>query len=1399
MAISDKLFAHINNDAFLIGSRTLEGADFRNTVGYLLSYVKKLKNKQIHMNHADDIQENMDALILRLEYLNKNANKILSIRQKLEDMTLSDIENDTAFKAYNQEIAGDILKLLSQPNQTDSLMIPGGWQNAMGGHAMIYEFKRDTNGDLIFIIHNTGAGLNHHNKVQQQDKERFCPIKVYRIPKEKVSKDKLSWFVGELSKPTLQIKNDRGFSADRLYKDVFPLMAYLDGTLENPTLHTKQESYITGQRSGTCAEKVLHQIVDSTFENKKDYKRFIYDFKRYALEEYTQSVISRNEMDKPGVRNQISLAVENMSRLLLKDDIFGKEKRKEELAYLKSIQDKFPRIEVKDKLGNKEVIKELSQLKASNDNLANVHLSIPTTENIPEFNSEITISSTKKIERPIEFIFDENKLLDNLETFKKSLEELLLKDPNATNQSIEQLFLSFPLPPQSRFLQLKNKLSEEDKRKFYELFNEINEVYIKTNNEVNKERLRLQFSIAQLSFISIITSISSNNQENNDFFNSVNELIAGEMIYIKSNAYFSSEDFICDERLEEVQQLFSNVIPPNYDAEDRIKKMYNQCIDKQSLQKGLEDYFNHFCEEKGIDERNRVNSKGKSDVRALFIMQQYMDCEENRKESFIREYCAYHKIEKGEFDNIKRAFDKVAKDLDHQHSLFKMVSKSWSFISKNGYSPEQSKNPIQIQNRGYQVEPLITPLSKMNNNGLKPPQTIRIPKNDLLNIIFDNYRLNANQIQIGNNIPYEIKIKSKNFKWIRELLQNRTSEFQIESTIDCFNQHLNYLKNENLQVLVEKNIFHPRLLTEVILNNPETMEKLNAFTKLGWQAFSRSNEMNSTSLFFNKLNIKISIYKMMIYSQKASAGETKFKEMYSSVNNELDKQLENITKLEGLATTGNHRYELNLQKSLILSAKLKLSSETDEKEGLIRDLISSLLMLANNQQPKEVENLLDNDFIDNALREVTLLLTDSKPSFITDTLTFALSKISSNYANVLKSGNLNWKIDLPMITLEKKNNEKFAVINLCTGKISRPGLSKVTLPNSILFDKMYVSLFGNAVPDALGNPENSYFEFDYKGVPFRIIKKMDGKVIIQRQFKGIDQENVWYQACDIKKITLQTILQQDSNLAWVSVSPSQTNENAKILIGKMDQSIQYSYQNQNKSLRKLDSNGLDSGVRVLSTDSFLHKLASSFEDPEFIIGLQTREGYQIQLPRYNITLNVNSTDDVQKPWVIRLEGTSYTLDIDNDQLVIPSLKSALKFASEKDKKVILPIQPFIIEAEISSQLKPANAHIVYSRHKEQEKDTSFQEPVLPDPSKRFERKKIPLGVRGAALTPSAKRVEINGIPDTSFKITTAEELEPTDFVEHQKTEKPSDSERTEYYNLIQDTSDYLRQDFLNIK
>ena len=243
MVITERQFALIHNDAYLVGTRNLEGTIFKNTLTYLQDFIRERNIESLQPIHQKI--ENM------LQW--GKINELLESTGKSPDEVLNSVLFGVLLNHIYREIGDlDAHKKTAQK----SVIISGGWTNADGGHAMVYEFEKVENGDLIFMVHNTGAGLEFHKKVSQEDKSRYSPIKAYRIPAAKIDKANLKQFIAELIKPNLRLKNEE-YSEERLYLEVLPKIAQCGGEEVDPFQYTRQDSLTAGQRSGSCAEKIF--------------------------------------------------------------------------------------------------------------------------------------------------------------------------------------------------------------------------------------------------------------------------------------------------------------------------------------------------------------------------------------------------------------------------------------------------------------------------------------------------------------------------------------------------------------------------------------------------------------------------------------------------------------------------------------------------------------------------------------------------------------------------------------------------------------------------------------------------------------------------------------------------------------------------------------------------------------------------------------------------------------------------------------------------------------------------------------------------------------------------------------------------------------------------------------
>ena len=112
--------------------------------------------------------------------------------------------------------------LILQFEQEGRVWIPGG-----GNVALMYQFKKDINGDCILWVWKIqGSGLNYHLYKETLNGKRYYPVKAYRIPCEKLDKIQLKAYFSLLFHATCNI--------EPLYKEIIPSIVALEGNEYEP-------------------------------------------------------------------------------------------------------------------------------------------------------------------------------------------------------------------------------------------------------------------------------------------------------------------------------------------------------------------------------------------------------------------------------------------------------------------------------------------------------------------------------------------------------------------------------------------------------------------------------------------------------------------------------------------------------------------------------------------------------------------------------------------------------------------------------------------------------------------------------------------------------------------------------------------------------------------------------------------------------------------------------------------------------------------------------------------------------------------------------------------------------------------------------------------------------------
>ena len=290
--VSEKLLAIICNDQHLQGSYQLEGISFVETIAFLLQYLKIQPESRANQHIAK--------LMVAFEQMHLLAEKISKLHTTKNADTLA------------KELMQAILKL----DEHDYFLMPGGWLNVAGGHALVYRFERGANpDDFLFSVYNSGMGLDYHPNHAASTKKMYDPVLTYRFStsaKQDFRSVFQSFLIDLLMAQNIDTnRGDRVVGVDQLYQKIFPRLLYFDGSYVERQPKQCVEQYTAGQVSGTCAQRVLHQLLKECFADIDVYREFIYRFKKYSVDQYYNDTVLR-----PGRVSVLIKAIQHLLRLL---------------------------------------------------------------------------------------------------------------------------------------------------------------------------------------------------------------------------------------------------------------------------------------------------------------------------------------------------------------------------------------------------------------------------------------------------------------------------------------------------------------------------------------------------------------------------------------------------------------------------------------------------------------------------------------------------------------------------------------------------------------------------------------------------------------------------------------------------------------------------------------------------------------------------------------------------------------------------------------------------------------------------------------------------------------------------------------------------------------------------
>jgi len=332
VAINASIFAHIELDSELNGRFGVQGNTFANTCGYLNQYLNTQPDTSPQIK---SLAKGMEGMVQREKYLDdlRCNTKIYSYLEWFVDkINLKEFTPQIIYALFQKichfisalfsktvnHFSAKTTKEIDELKPNESLLLPGGWIGSPG-HAMVYQFQKSPEDELIFSIYNSGSGINHHQKTSSTEKELYSPVKSFKLPKP-VDNKNLKALIETLIKPMLPLRDTNNpDDANKLYDEIERSLTFLNSEPLIEELHLAQK--VTGsQLSGTCAQRSLHQMLKLNFETLAEYQRFIFKFKMHALTDFINTHPAPRSKQ---ITDLIVKAVTNNLKILQEENAFN--------------------------------------------------------------------------------------------------------------------------------------------------------------------------------------------------------------------------------------------------------------------------------------------------------------------------------------------------------------------------------------------------------------------------------------------------------------------------------------------------------------------------------------------------------------------------------------------------------------------------------------------------------------------------------------------------------------------------------------------------------------------------------------------------------------------------------------------------------------------------------------------------------------------------------------------------------------------------------------------------------------------------------------------------------------------------------------------------------------------
>ncbi|KTD07607.1 DUF3638 domain-containing protein [Legionella jamestowniensis] len=1166
--ITASLFAHIENDANLSGVYNLEGQKFINTISYLQQYLDQLQSKR-------EVPPAYVNLISDTNYLKTVESKRAEIIQS------GSLDEDIVNLA--DTITNDILTL----DIGERLLLPGGWLNFDGGHGMVYQITRTEHG-FRFTVFNAGAGIEYHHKKSSIEKELYNPTKTWEFPFPKTPHEKkeLSFFIGRLLKARLPTATRKAFDEKILYEETLASISHIGGYEVVPE-KIPDFGYTSGQLSGTCAQRCIHQMLKLNSSSAKVYERFIFKFKHYALLDYVKACFdTKEEPLTPAVINQIRFAIENNLKILNISNLFDAEKTQHYFTELSQI---------KEKINNHKFTKPVKKITEYDPLPLLIVRGNQDTAKPPYL---YTPSYYEKPPLPVHLGTGKN-LLINLD---KIINQIAHLEPATQYYYLEQVLTSLPTNVETnRFYAELNNLSQY--QRFSNQLDSLQKILLQLQDNWLKGSRIPSLQVMQLQLLNMQVKVHEKiNQEDklpsfNLFDATMLNTILGNNL---RNPFYATNQPVLDKNFKALQKQYRSA------AFNKHRVFYDYLKKLLATEPDLNNQLKKLYNEKYSANATQLHTKiRKHGLEALYLISQHLKREELLSTSTLP----------GE-TNFSPIISKIVNHLAYESKLRRAINpffaKELSYHQRLDFVMEKGKfflyTPLYPTFLTWQE--LSTKLSEhkypLSDSPAKDALRADIPNKSEYNDKITP--LSANEIQLtpGNPAKDANRPVTQSDILARDYLHLRSKpRFQIALTLDYFIRHIDKLSLIENQRYVEANIFQPGLLLDA-LKEKAFLPQFDKFLKTGYRFFNKEGQFTSDSVLFLRLDFLVSRYLYHIDPQK---GLARLKALQETLLNQLS--VENTPDVTYV-----------LQQYLFQTIMTRIDLDKDSGE-LFEQAFKAYAYIQSHANPFILEDTAHRVDVDSNIAKFQILISHQ-----------SINQVTPVVKNFLlpESEQENWEIaadSFPMYRLTHKLNGKTLRFNILQGKRFENGLAHSGLPLELQKHPLIKHLNLQDKHECLVDPEGTYLrlpedkvELFYKNNNLIVQKQWSvGGAFREYELQPLSQHHLAQHAN--KKtapinVSLPHVLTDGTMDYW-----HETNDSNHGLLVHNNKPV---YSISKGVLTVLDEQGKETNYKLDTLPANYRPLLNNFESNKFILTYSSLTDTIVKLPRYNLTFELHPSD-----------------------------------------------------------------------------------------------------------------------------------------------------------------------------